>query len=81
MRDDMCTCGKRFLTAEDFRDHMPCEGSKHEQEVRSLKLENKRLREGIELIKQEAECHEDVKIESMAQNLLDGKDAWFWSGG
>jgi len=22
-----CTCGGRFMDAEDFRDHLPCDGS------------------------------------------------------
>jgi hypothetical protein len=26
-----CTCGSRYMDAEDFRDHMPCEGSESEQ--------------------------------------------------
>jgi hypothetical protein len=31
-RTGECTCGKRFLDAEDYRDHLPCPGS---EEVRS----------------------------------------------
>ncbi len=32
-----CTCGKRFLLAEDFRDHLPCEGTEEQQEIRRLR--------------------------------------------
>lgn len=26
-----CTCGEKFLDAEDWRDHLPCPGSPEEQ--------------------------------------------------
>jgi hypothetical protein len=26
-----CTCGEGFMSAEDFRDHLPCPGSEAEQ--------------------------------------------------
>ena len=26
-----CTCGQKFMDAEDFRDHLPCPGSPAEQ--------------------------------------------------
>lgn len=28
MASDQCTCGEKFLDAEDFRDHLPCPGDK-----------------------------------------------------
>lgn len=31
MAGDRCTCGQKFLDAEDWRDHMPCEGTRDEQ--------------------------------------------------
>jgi hypothetical protein len=34
-----CTCGGRFLDAEDFRDHLPCEGSTPKLTARICELE------------------------------------------
>jgi hypothetical protein len=31
MSGQTCTCGSRFMDAEDFRDHLPCPGSPEEQ--------------------------------------------------
>jgi hypothetical protein len=31
MSGDHCSCGLKFRTGEDFRDHMPCPGTKEEQ--------------------------------------------------
>jgi hypothetical protein len=34
-----CTCGHRFLDAEDFRDHLPCPGTAQEQRIAELQRE------------------------------------------
>jgi hypothetical protein len=38
-----CTCGRKFLNAEDFRDHLPCEGTPQQREIARLKEEVARL--------------------------------------
>ena len=35
MSGDTCTCGGKFLDAENFRDHMPCEGSAAERATKT----------------------------------------------
>jgi hypothetical protein len=75
-----CTCGVKFRDAEDFRDHLPCEGTKEEQLIASLTKEVMRLKGGIKLIEVEAQCHEDVRIETMAKNILNGKDPYHYDG-
>ena len=47
MSGDICTCGWKFRTAEDFRDHMPCDGTKSEQRIRELEKENDELKTEI----------------------------------
>jgi hypothetical protein len=42
--DDFCTCGTKFRTGEDYRDHLPCPGTKEQQEIVELRAENERLR-------------------------------------
>lgn len=39
-----CTCNERFLTAEDYRDHLPCPGTAKQQKIRRLQAEVERLR-------------------------------------
>lgn len=51
MAGDACTCGVRFMTAEDWRDHMPCDGSPLEQAARA-----QGVRDGLELA---AKYHEE----------------------
>ena len=36
---DGCTCGRKFRDAEDYRDHLPCLGTKAEQEIARLRVE------------------------------------------
>ena len=47
MSGDICTCGWKFRTAEDFRDHMPCDGTKSEQRIREIEKENDELKTEI----------------------------------
>jgi hypothetical protein len=35
--DDFCTCGAKFRTGEDYRDHLPCPGTKEQQEIVDLR--------------------------------------------
>ena len=37
MTSDTCTCGKSFRGGEDYRDHLPCPGSKEDQLRAALK--------------------------------------------
>jgi hypothetical protein len=37
MAGDVCTCGMKFRTGEDFRDHMPCSGTDEEQRIEKWK--------------------------------------------
>lgn len=46
MDKNNCSCRKKFMDAEDFRDHLPCPGSEIEklkQEIEILKIENQKL--------------------------------------
>lgn len=75
-----CTCGKKFRDAEDYRDHLPCEGTKEQQEISRLRKEVTRLRDGLSVIQDEADCHEDPGIVEMAKNILAGKDPFHYNG-
>ena len=33
---DECTCGQTFRTAEDYRDHLPCDGSRPVFEIKTM---------------------------------------------
>lgn len=63
MAGNTCTCGERFRTAEDWRDHLPCPGTASEQEI-------SRLRRALERVRDEAE---DNLIAAIADNALDPK--------
>jgi hypothetical protein len=36
--NNICTCGNKFMDAEDFRDHIPCPGN--EQQIFLKKMED-----------------------------------------
>jgi hypothetical protein len=38
MAGDHCTCGVKFRTGEDFRDHMPCPGTPQFQETEKWRI-------------------------------------------
>ena len=35
--DDYCTCGVKFRTGEDYRDHLPCPGTQEQQTIAELR--------------------------------------------
>lgn len=43
-----CTCGGKFMDAEDYRDHLPCGGTPQEQEIKRLQQEKADLVQTVE---------------------------------
>lgn len=75
--NNTCTCIKKFVDAEDFRDHMPCPGSASEQLQISLidQIENlqKLLNQAIE---DQVETHHELRdlAKTWATDNLKSKD-------
>ena len=49
-----CTCGVSFLDAEDYRDHLPCQGTWERQEIRRLRVRVAELEREIREAAQDA---------------------------
>lgn len=63
-----CTCNRKFLDAEDFRDHLPCEGTVEQQLRRERDALAARLDDRIERVA-ELERERDAAIERLGEAL------------
>jgi hypothetical protein len=64
-----CTCGRRFMDAEDYRDHLPCMGTKEEQEIRDLLELLKLADSNIEILNDELSALREARREQEVDRI------------
>lgn len=64
MSGDHCTCGVKFRTAEDFRDHMPCDGTEEQQATARWKKRCELAEKALDMMVEAASAGSDFLNES-----------------
>jgi hypothetical protein len=75
MSGDVCTCGGTFRTGEDFRDHMPCPGTKEFQITEKWRKRCELAEKALDILVEDF-AHNEVNFSVDADTIECALVAW-----